>query len=271
MSSVAPISFLWCCYGTAIRETEPADEEANIIMSEGIVASRAGKEGQPDGEESPVSVGSTEPSDSTPTDGAELESPDFRLRTRSPRGSVSAAEPPSDGPFDVRLDMRVGERLGALLDILDLKTLRVVHVREEGRLKKYNDDAPAHKRVHPGFFIVQVNGKSGDVETMVDELQRTRVWKLKVARIYHFSVTLQKTGPLCLDLHFEPEGNCVVIRRIGDGVAKEHNNNVPEGGEQIQVGDRIYSVNGEVAPASQLLAKIRSSETVTLQLGRPQM
>jgi len=268
---VSALSFFWCCSGadTSIWEDAVGDEQATVVGTDGIQASRVGKREDKSGDDSPASVesvGSTEGGDASPTE--QESSP--KVVVEKPEKKEVVAEPVSSGTFDVRLDMRVGERLGALLDILDLKTLRVVHVREEGRLKKHNDDAPEHKRVHPGFFIVSVNGKSGDVEVMVDELQRTRIWKLKVARIYTFSVTLPKRGPLCLDLHFEPEGNCVVIRRIGDGAVKEYNNNLPEGAELIKVGDRIYAVNNEVSTASQLLAKIRASgEEVALQLGRP--
>jgi len=261
------LSFFWCC--NSVQEGIYEDpENADFVESGGILAS-----GLPlkKDEDSPTSVGSTVSADAS----TEGEEPEADVRTaETARGRVAplAKSQFNSGTFDIRLDMRVGERLGALLDILDLKTLRVVHIRQEGRLRKHNNESAARKQVHEGFFIVAVNGKSGDVEVMVDELQRTRIWRMTVARLYKYSATIRKTGPLCLDLHFEPEGECVVIRRIGDGVVKAYNQNLPEGAEEIKVGDRIYSVNGRVHTATQMLNAIREArDGLCLELGRPHM
>lgn len=265
------LSFLWCCSNVQEDGTYEEPESSDFVQSGGILASSSKLKKD---EDSPTSVGSTVAEDASPTDteeSAAVPEPAVVKEEAAPR-RPSVNSQFASGTFDIRLEMRVGERLGALLDILDLKTLRVVHIREEGRLRKHNNENPARKQVHEGCFIVSVNGKSGDVEVMVDELQRTRIWRMTVARLYKYSAALRKTGPLCLDLHFEPEGNCVVIRRIGEGMVKAYNEDLPEGAEAIKVGDRIYSVNGQSLTATQMLNEIRDArDELSLELGRPQM
>lgn len=175
-----------------------------------------------------------------------------------------------EGPFVVNLDMMWGERLGAVFDVLDMKTLRVLNILEEGRLKRYNDSAPRHKRILPGYFIVDVNGKNGRAEDMVKELRRSRIVRLRIARRQEFSVTLEKSGPLCLDLQYGPEKDCLVIRRIGEGVVRTYNQEASSEEPHIKVGDRILGVNSAQAPARTLLESIRNNRELTMKFERPQ-
>jgi len=174
-----------------------------------------------------------------------------------------------EGPFDVTLEMTPGERLGALLDVLDMKTLRVVEVRRTGRLRLYNARAEEHQRVLPGYFIVGVNGIDGGAAEMVEEMRRSRVWKLQVARSHEFTVPLEKTGPLRVDLQFEQDSDCIVVRKIGDiGVLKEYNDSA-DVEHRVRPGDRILGVNDNAGPAKTLLETLRSSTDLNLKIARP--
>jgi len=181
-------------------------------------------------------------------------------------------QPPRPGPFDLTLEMVPGERLGALLDVLDLKTLRVKELRSEGRLRTYNARAQAHRQVLPGDFIVAVNGTSGGAEQMVEEMRRSRTWQLRVARKEEFIVELEKTGHLCLDLQFEKESDCIVIRKIGDvGSVKKYNEGLADGEPQVRVGDRIMAVNEVASRAADMIEVIQGEATqLQLTISRPQ-
>merc|ERR1712083_1118241 len=95
--------------------------------------------------------------------------------------------------------------------------------------------------------------------------------RLRVARELKFSVTLQKSGPLCLDLQFEPESDNILIRKIGEGVVKAYNQRAPNDEQQIRVGDRILGVNHEQGKARTLLETIRGSTELTMKIGRPML
>jgi len=181
-------------------------------------------------------------------------------------------EEPSKGPFDLTLEMVPGERLGALLDVLDLKTLRVKELRREGRLRTYNARAKEHRKVLAGSFVVAVNGTSGNAEEMIEEMRRSRIWKLRVAHKEDFTVELENTGHLCLDLQFEKESDCIVIRKIGDvGLVKKYNDGLADGEPQVKVGDRIISVNEVERQAADMIEVIQGDATeLKLRISRPQ-
>jgi len=175
----------------------------------------------------------------------------------------------ADDPFNVILEMTPGERLGAMLDVLDMKTLRVVQVRAQGRLSAHNLRATVDKQVQAGQYIVSVNGKSGKSEELVEEMRRSRTWRLRFAQKKEITVSIEKSGPLCLDLQFEKESDCIVIRKIGDGVVKEFNQRVEDEEQQVKVGDRITDVNGAGGTAREMLRAIRENTTLDLTIARP--
>jgi len=183
---------------------------------------------------------------------------------------VESEEEDENGLFDVTLEMTPGERLGALLDVLDLKTLRIVMIREQGRLRNHNERAKDHKKVLPGYFIMSVNGKSGKAEKMVEEMRRTRTWRLKIARSFDFNYSFQKTRHLCLDLQFEKDSDCIVVRKIGDaGVVKAQNEKAADALQRVRVGDRIIDVNDTGGPAKRMLQRIKDNDDLTLKITRP--
>lgn len=191
--------------------------------------------------------------------------------TEMPRvAEETGVEEDEEGPFTVNFEIMWGEKLGAVFDVLDLKTLRVLNVTDDGRIKRYNNFAPRHKRILPGYYIIEVNGKSGNGPDMVKELRRSRNCRLRVARKQEFSVTLEKSGPLCLDLQFGPQKDCLVIRRIGEGAVKAYNQEAGDEEPQIKVGDRILGVNSAQAPARTLLQSIRNNTELNMKLERPQ-
>jgi len=263
--------FWCCCNSVEIAREEP--ETSEVTLCHALPATTAKRqltdeERTTAGERTPTS----EASRTTPKAEAEVEE---QVKASEEEESVEEEEEEEEvgaGPFEVTLDMIPGERLGALLDVLDLKTLRVVEVRRQGRLRTYNATAKQHKKVLPGYFIVEVNGVSGKAEDMVDAMRRTRIWRMKVARSQEFTVTVEKTDHLCLDLQFEKDSDCMVIRKIGDvGVVKKYNDSLPEGEPRVKPGDRIVDVNAAAGPAKTLLETIRGNTDLTMKIARPLM
>lgn len=245
-----------CCYSAAAAGSVDEEAAAEVVFGDSPL-SRRRQSREADGDLA----------ESTPRSKV----PEAPLEVVKTAPEEREEEESDDGTFNVTLEMTPGERLGALLDVLDMKTLRIVEVRPDGRLRRHNMTAPEKKQVKPGYFIICVNGKSGKVEEMVKELRRSRTWRLRVARKQEFTVSIEKTGNLCLDLQFEPESDCIVIRRIGDGVVKAYNQTVPEDSadHQIKAGDRILGVNDTQAPAKTLLETIRGNRDLTMKIGRP--
>lgn len=271
------VAMFWCCCnsGTEIaRDDHSIDSE--IILRDGQLPGRstAGvedlptllrRQGEPKEEEEQAKLGIR-----TRRGSKQAASRAVARAQEEEQQALEEEEEAEESPFDVTLEMTPGERLGALLDILDMKTLRVVELRREGRLRIHNLRAKANKKVKPGYFIVGVNGISGSAQTMVDEMRRSRTWKLQVARNHDFMVTLEKAGPLRLDLQFEKDSDCIVIRKVGEiGVVKEYNESMSSDAEkQIKPGDRILDVNGTAGPAKVLLETIRNSTELNLKIGR---
>jgi len=248
----------WCCCTTVeIAKEEP--ESLEVTLSDALpLPSRTKKqltdEERAAGQLSPISEAKT----------AEVEA----LKSEEESDEEDAGE----GPFNVTLDMIPGERLGALLDVLDMKTLRVSELRRQGRLRTYNATAKEHKKVLPGHFIVEVNGVGGKAEAMVDEMRRTKVWRMKVARTQEFTVSFEKTGSLCLDLQFEKDSDCIVVRKVGDvGVVKAYNDSLTPSKPRVKAGDRIVHVNDAAGPAKTLLESIRGNTDLTMKIARPKM
>jgi len=181
------------------------------------------------------------------------------------------AEDSADAPFDVTLEMHAGEKLGALLDVLDMTTLRVVSVKRNGHLQRYNNRVTdPNKQVLPGYYIVCVNGKSGKVDDMVEELRHSRTWQLRIARKLQFTINVEKSKPLALDLQFEPESDCILVRKVGEcGLMSEYNQRMPDGGKQMLAGDRIIDVNQAAGPAKTLLETLRGNRDLSLTISRP--
>jgi len=237
----------WCCYSHANHVSdEPDNEEVTISdLSQGGVQRTC--------------------------DAVEQLSPVVEVaeRVEDAKAEESDEEDAADGTFNVTLHMTPGERLGALLDILDMKTLRVAEVRLEGRLRIHNLRATDNRKVLAGYHIVGVNGKSGKAEAMVDEMRRSRTWRLKVARKHEFTVTLEKTGHLCLDLQFEKESDCIVIRKVGEGVVHAYNERAEDADQKVRNGDRIVNVNGVAGPAKTMLQTIKENTDLTFKIARP--
>jgi len=278
---------LWCCCHAAPEQGRPAEvEEGEVLFGDTQTGGLGRPVVRPESGEEQMVIGREQLSTSTTL----LESrrtrtveEEKKMRCRPPTTPGMAKvdeeevadggtdEEGGDGPFSITLEMTPGERLGALLDILDMKTLRVVELRREGRLRVHNARAKGrHLRVLPGYFIVEVNGVSGSAQRMVDEMRRSKIWKLQVARNHEFVVKIEKSGPLRMDLQFEKDSDCIVIRKIGDiGVVKEYNDSTTDREQQLRPGDRILDVNDTAGPASALLETIKNSTDLNLKIGRP--
>jgi len=262
----------WCCYNAVDMVDTATDEAGTSEVMHGDAPLGSAQRGLTEG---PLPEDGRQ--DEVPTSLPEVLEPSAEgaPKAEDPKAEDSKAqdsddEDAGDGPFSVTLRMNPGERLGALLDVLDMKTLRVVQVRQTGRIRTHNLQAAENRKVLPGYFIVSVNGKNGGAEALVAEMRRSRTWHMKVARKQEFTIKLEKTGPLCLDLQFEKDSDCMVIRKIGDGVVKEHNQTLAADSEQrVRVYDRILSVNGQGGPAKAMVQTIRSQTQLTLHISRP--
>lgn len=163
--------------------------------------------------------------------------------------------------------------LGLTLDTLHGKLLQVNNVND-GAVKRYNMSAPQDMQIKPGAFIQAVNGKHQNIQVMLLQFRGEKILKLTFAPKEEFEVHFSKKNGknLALDLHFLPENRSLIITRIGDGLVQEHNERMQAEGEPNRVirrYDRIFEVNGTTGKASQLMDLLRSSDEVTLKMGRP--
>lgn len=157
---------------------------------------------------------------------------------------------------------------------VDLAGARAIHVcsvsHGDTPMGLYNSKAPPDKRVHPGDYVVAVNGKSaakdgsaGDSEELSAAMRTSLKVELLVERPHVYRSTVNKgTDAIGLDLSYNSRGIGLVVVGVLDGAVKKQ---APE----IIPGDRIMSVNDMKGQASQLLNAMRNmSDQVDLILSR---
>lgn len=164
--------------------------------------------------------------------------------------------------------------VGLSIDRLDTRLLQVVNVPSDGLISAYNATASADRRILPGFFILSVNSTGGDVQSMITELRFSPRLTLEIAPKLEFDVTLKKGGtPLLVDLSYQPDSACLLVKKVGDGLLKAYNEAMADRSKRVRQGDRIMEVNGLRAEgdlgASKLVEMLKASDEVTLKVTRP--
>jgi len=269
---------VWCCASTVDRteEADGAEVVNQTVYTDGeeaclaVVTQQQGSAAEAIGRGSPAKAASTPGSKQEVFEEAHAEEASAWAAEQTTEAAAAEQPQAEDAPFDVTLEMHPGEKLGALLDVLDMKTLRVVSVKRNGHLQRYNNRVEPNKQVLAGYYIVSVNGKSGKVDDMVEELRHSRTWKLRIARKLQFTINVEKSKPLALDLQFEPESDCILVRKVGEsGLMSEYNQRAPDGDKQVLAGDRIIDVNQATGPAKTLLETLRSNRDLSLTIARP--
>jgi len=166
--------------------------------------------------------------------------------------------------FEVKVD-KDGEELG--LDVLheDNETLLVSRVRD-GPLQSWN---ASHSDccVQQGDRIVEVNGKRGSSELLIDTIRGERALQLKVRRLLEFIVVVQRpiNGNTRLGLHVMQFGRYLRIEQVADGPFRCYNDRVGLD-RQVRASDFIVEVNGVRGTSAELLQAIHNDTCLRLQL-----
>jgi hypothetical protein len=83
--------------------------------------------------------------------------------------------------FIIQLDRSDGQPLGCTVDSAEGQYLAVKTIDRGGLLSKWNDRNFEYA-VKPGYFITEVNEKTGDLSVLQDELRKRMILKVKIHR-----------------------------------------------------------------------------------------
>merc|ERR1719210_2878061 len=108
-----------------------------------------------------------------------------------------------------------------------------------------NAGAPEGQRLRSGDFVFAVNGVSGDLTSMMKELQATTTIEFSVRRPFRLDVSINRRGSSvgCGITYDANTGVSLVIESINEGCISKWNRENPE--RVVKTGDRIVSVNGQ--------------------------
>lgn len=166
--------------------------------------------------------------------------------------------------FEVKVD-KDGEELG--LDVLheDNETLLISRIKD-GPLQSWNASHPDFC-VQQGDRIVEVNGKRGSSELLIDTIRGERALQLTVRRLLEFIVVVQRpsTGNTRLGLDVMQFDRYLRIEQVGDGPFRCWNDRAGLD-RQVRASDFIIEVNGVRGTSTELLQAIHNDACLQLQL-----
>eukprot|EP00812_Abedinium_dasypus_P001738 NODE_1209_length_1210_cov_312.954978.p1 GENE.NODE_1209_length_1210_cov_312.954978~~NODE_1209_length_1210_cov_312.954978.p1 ORF type:complete len:284 (-),score=80.73 NODE_1209_length_1210_cov_312.954978:223-1074(-) len=185
--------------------------------------------------------------------------------------SQGPLEPPPPEPsggrqvlkFCVCLNHTAGLSIGMDLDFLDGDSLNVCKVKR-GAVLDWNRTALGEFRVRKGDRIDEVNGYSGDAQTLINLIEAGGHLELWVTRPVpvNIQVTRAEGVPLGLELDCVANGTSLRIREIDEGPVLEWNKRHRM--EAIEPRDRIVAVNAIEGLSTQLMSEIRQAERLKL-------
>lgn len=166
--------------------------------------------------------------------------------------------------FEVKVD-KDGEELG--LDVLheDNETLLISRIKD-GPLQSWNASHPDFA-VQQGDRIVEVNGKRGSSELLIDTIRGERALQLTVRRLLEFIVVVQRpsTGNTRLGLDVMQFDRSLRIEQVGDGPFRCWNDRAGLD-RQVRASDFIVEVNGVRGTSTELLQAIHNDACLQLHL-----
>lgn len=225
----------------------------------------------------------------------------FSRRGRSNSNSSLAR---ADRLFDVELDKTQGTRIGIDVNMKDSKTMLIEGVNP-GLMNSWNETAPPEQRVGPGDQVMEVNGRSGDIEHFLDEMKCDKVLRLRMKRGTLAALQVDSAGAHALDggatvpqervpmaplgtgsgdgeltvqltrtagarLGIEVDvhdGRTLLVEKITGGLVAAWNEKV-RADQRVSLGDRIYEINGVSGEASKLIAESKKDGPLKMRLQR---
>lgn len=157
------------------------------------------------------------------------------------------------------------EAIGVNFDLCDGITMYVSRLRDDSDspAQRYNQKAPAEKRLLPGDYILEVNGVSGSSMKLAEEAKRSPKLTLKVRRSVLATHTVDRQDKaLGIDILFARNSAVLCIGQVLDGMIKES-------GADVKHGDRIVAVNGQGAGSCQdLMEEMKKAAKLELTISR---
>lgn len=94
--------------------------------------------------------------------------------------------------FRVALNKSEDAELGIEVSYIDGETLKIDKINDAGLVKTWNDTAPEGKKIHVGDHFVEINGKRGKANDLLEEAGKKqhlhiKVWSRKLATARHES------------------------------------------------------------------------------------
>jgi len=162
-------------------------------------------------------------------------------------------------------------RIGVALDLTDLTHLQVVDVFEGGLIATHNKTAPCEQVISVGMYILSVNGTVVDGQKMEKRLLADQRVELSVASNIEFKVAITREAgqSWALDVFSMQTSRCLLVKSIGAGPVKAHNDRETDEAKMLKPQDRIVKVNGVTGCAAQLLEAMKTETDVWMVIARP--
>eukprot|EP00927_Polykrikos_kofoidii_P020322 TRINITY_DN19613_c0_g1_i2.p1 TRINITY_DN19613_c0_g1~~TRINITY_DN19613_c0_g1_i2.p1 ORF type:complete len:370 (+),score=54.69 TRINITY_DN19613_c0_g1_i2:44-1111(+) len=145
--------------------------------------------------------------------------------------------------------------------------LLVVQVEDNGPVKEWNDSNKG-ERIIAGDLIVAINGAHASAEEMLSTIRSETHLVLTLRRLMQYEVVIQKKKCVGLEVSSRKD-TILIVKLVGEGGPVEEWNRTAQPQNVVRIGDRITKVNGVMGNTVELLDEIRTSNTVTLCLRRP--
>lgn len=149
------------------------------------------------------------------------------------------------------------------VDVLEMRRRLVVATNgEAGIIKRWNAEHP-EQRVKYGAVVLDVNGVSSDMESMMQECKNCGTVKMKVQRCRRYTVFVpDKKEKLGIDLHPQTMEVRAILTSaaLKDKVALATWNLTCDEGMEILPGDVLVEINGQSGTPEQMLRLIRKTE-----------
>lgn len=161
--------------------------------------------------------------------------------------------------------------LGAVLDPSGSGAIHVCGILPgETAVGKANRRAPEARQLKAGDFITEVNGVSGDLTGMLNEVLSSASLAMQVRRPEEYEIVVNRRGGTlgCGITYDACNGNTLTIESVNDGPISAWN--AANSDRPVRVGDRIVAANAKSGSSTELLEFIRAMEgDVRLRFARP--
>jgi len=174
-----------------------------------------------------------------------------RIEEEGDSGAPQAQSPGKGETFLVTLKRPVTQNqvvdslFGVMLFYSDATTsLEIIDVdRENSSVMAYNKSAQKGRELLPGMLILAVNGVAESVTEMLTAWKETTEVNCVVCIPVEFPIqVIRVEGGMGIDVTHSSKGTGLLIEGIQAGPVQKWNRAEPD--KQVQVGDRIVSVDG---------------------------